>query len=77
MILSNWELAARILEEDCDAEVNMNEEYFICPDCGEPIFSGDWTSEDFMGAECVVCPICGAIIADHYRIDEFLRTYPY
>lgn len=75
--MSNWELAARIVGEDCDVEVDMNEEYFICPECEEPIFADDWSGEDFMEDDCIVCPICKALIADHYRVDEFMRYYPY
>ena len=74
-MMINWELAARAAEKDCGAEVNYNEEYFVCPECDEPIFSDDWESEDFMAAGSIVCPICGAIMADHSRIDDLMRDY--
>ena len=35
--MSYWEIAARLAEES-GAEVNWDEEYFICPHCEEPVF---------------------------------------
>ena len=35
---------------------NREEEYFICPECGEIIYKCDWTPEETHGWAC--CPIC-------------------
>lgn len=49
-----WKLAAEYAEEVYGVQVDEEEEFFICPECGEPIYECDWTDSDFM-----FCPICG------------------
>ena len=49
-----WKLAAEYAEEVYGVQVDEEEEFFICPECGEPIYECDWVGSDFM-----ICPICG------------------
>lgn len=49
-----WEVNARYVES-YGGEVNWKERYYICPECGEPIYDVDWTRSEFID---FVCPIC-------------------
>ena len=51
-----WYWAAKIVEEDYGSFVNWEEEYFICPECGEPVYADDWHDNDF--SHGYICPIC-------------------
>ncbi len=53
-----WEQLAKELEADYDVEVNWEERFYLCPECGEPIYECDWEDEDFVD---VYCPICRMI----------------
>ena len=46
-----WKKAAKHCERVFGTYVNREEEYFICPECNEPIYECDW--DDFS-----TCPIC-------------------
>lgn len=50
-----WLEAGTYCEEVYGMTMNTKEGYFVCPECGEPIFEEDWRDHD--GWE--VCPICG------------------
>lgn len=59
---SMWEYVADIMEEKYGAFVDRNERYFICPDCGEPVYEKDWHETSYVIPEdCTCCPICGFI----------------
>lgn len=49
-----WYLNAKYLDEMCDVQVDWDEEFYICPECGEPVYADDWDEEfkDFL------CPVC-------------------
>lgn len=57
---SLWFEFAKRCFEDYGTYVDEEERFFICPECGEPIYECDWTDSDFyisaIGAFC--CPIC-------------------
>ena len=68
-----WELAAEYAEEVYGIQVDEEEEFFICPDCGEPIYKCDWTDSDFM-----ICPICDFNIeTSGYEYEEEDEDYFY
>lgn len=50
-----WRIAATTAEEIFGAFVNYEERFFICPECGEPIYEEDWEDEFF---EDCICPVC-------------------
>ena len=54
-----WQMAAEIAEDVFDMPVDYDEGYFICPDCGEPLYDEDWPNWHWE-----YCPIC------HFPIDE-------
>ena len=54
-----WEYVARKVQEEYGARVDWNERFYICPECGEPIYETDWNETDFVVFENGVrCPIC-------------------
>lgn len=48
-----WKQAANSIAEVYGCSVNYEEGFFICPECGEPIYSCDWQDHDFN-----TCPVC-------------------
>lgn len=50
---SSWEQLASRLEKEYGIQVDWEERFFICPECGEPIYEEDWIEE-----ELSKCPIC-------------------
>ena len=58
-----WEKMARIFEQNYGGHVNWEERFFICPECGEPIYEEDWDNFDLIdGDDNFICPICESII---------------
>lgn len=51
-----WKLNAIYVEEECGGFVDYGEEFYLCPECGEPVYACDWSAAELL--ECV-CPICG------------------
>lgn len=50
-----WLEAATYCEEELGTPVNTAEGWFICPDCGEPVYEEDWDRD----WDWERCPICG------------------
>ena len=42
--------------------------YFICAECDEPIYSCDWSEEEFMRGDLFCCPICDFSFCSIYEI---------
>ena len=72
--MSYWEIAARLAEES-GAEVNWDEEYFVCPHCEDLVFSDDWIEADMKDDDCIVCPICLELMCVAYAIEEVMHQY--
>ena len=49
-----WEKIALLIDENYGTLVDLEERFFICPECGEPIYEEDWVDKDFTQ----ICPIC-------------------
>ena len=43
--MKRWKDAAKYCRREYGVQVDNGEEFFICPDCGEPIYREDW--EDY------------------------------
>ena len=54
--MDKWKQIARYLEDEYGTFVDWDEEFFICPDCGEPIYHVDWDAEELHA--CPVCEFC-------------------
>lgn len=53
-----WKFNAMIVEGAYCSQVDWEEKFYICPECGEPIYECDWTSVDLVNE---ICPICGFV----------------
>ncbi len=62
-----WYINACIVEETFGGFVNREEEFYICPECGEPVYKCDWTEHELAEA---ICPICGFDIEDEMEEEE-------
>ena len=51
-----WEENAKYAEQVYGAYVDWEERFYICPECGEPVYECDWSNEDFCDW---LCPVCG------------------
>lgn len=59
----NWDYIANLVEANYGGEVRWGERFFICPECGEPIYQYDWADSDFLdGNDNYICPVCEEII---------------
>lgn len=64
---SKFKEVALYCEETFGVEINLEEEYFNCPECGEPIYYIDWYNlKDYWH-----CPICGIDYNTGEYYDEF------
>ena len=49
-----WYDMARKCEEDYGSQVDYEEGFFVCPECGESLLVEDWPKHNWD-----ICPICG------------------
>ena len=52
-----WHAAAIYCEETYGVHVNLKEGFFICPECGEPIYECDWKDYGWWDT-CPICEFC-------------------
>ena len=52
--MKRWKDAAKYCRREYGVQVDNGEEFFICPDCGEPIYRKDWEGHENWDE----CPIC-------------------
>ena len=58
-----WEKVAHLTEANYGSYVDWKERFFLCPECGEPIYECDWADSDLInGDEDFMCPVCESII---------------
>lgn len=52
-----WAEAGTLCEELYGVHMDTKEGFFICPECGEPVYEIDWPDhEDW--SECPICGFC-------------------
>lgn len=49
-----WNEVAKVVENDFGMQVDWEERFFVCPECGEPLYAEDWPEYNWD-----TCPICG------------------
>lgn len=64
---SNFWRFASTLEKEFGCFYDRDEEFVICPECDEPLYSCDWDIPDYAsttsdGYLVYKCPICGNIL---------------
>ena len=50
-----WESRAKYVELVFGAYVNWEERFYVCPECGEPVYECDWDVNDLCDAICTIC----------------------
>lgn len=59
-----WEARAKEVEEVYGGFADWKEAFYICPECGEPIYKCDWNEDELTK---FLCPIC----EDGYTEEEY------
>lgn len=54
-MFNQWEFNANYVSMTYGSQVDWQERFYICPECGEPVYDCDWTDEELRE---VLCPIC-------------------
>lgn len=53
--MKRWKDAAKYCRREYGVQVDEGEGFFICAECGEPIYREDWEDHENWDE----CPICG------------------
>ncbi len=57
---------ATYLEDTYGAQFDRDEGFVCCGECGEPLYSCDWSIEDYYreidGEYHMICPVCETIL---------------
>ena len=51
-----WAQNAHEVEKIYGGYVDRDEQFYLCPECEEPIYECDWDEDELADA---ICPICG------------------
>lgn len=52
---TQWDINADTAENVYGSYVDRHERFFICPECGEPVYESDWSADELND---FLCPIC-------------------
>lgn len=50
-----WEENANYIVDAFAGYVDWEARYYLCPECGEPIYEDDWGEKDLKD---FICPVC-------------------
>lgn len=50
---NEWEACAFEVESEFGTQVDWEERFYVCPECGEPVYECDYPNPE------TLCPICG------------------
>ena len=54
---------ARKCEEDYGSQVDYEEGFFVCSECGEPIYECDWSESELRNEDGEhICPVCEEVL---------------
>ena len=53
--VSPWEENAKYVNRIYGSHVDWEERFYICPECGEPVYEDDWADAELRAN---LCPIC-------------------
>ena len=58
-----WYDIARECSEDYGSQVDYEEGFFVCPECGEPIYECDWSESELRNEDGeYICPVCEEVL---------------
>ena len=58
-----WYDMARKCEEDYGSQVDYEEGFFVCSECGESIYECDWSESELRNEDGeYICPVCGEVL---------------
>ena len=58
-----WYDIARKCAEDYGSQVDYEEGFFVCPECGEPIYECDWSESELRNKDGeYICPVCEEVL---------------
>lgn len=57
--MNQWEKNAELVEREYGTQVEWEERFYICPECGEPIYECDWSERTLQLYLCPICEDCG------------------
>ena len=66
--MNQWESNANYVARVYGSFVDWDERFYLCPECGEPVYECDW-DENTLCDE--YCPICGFMEEDAEEDEEF------
>lgn len=61
---NDWEVLAELCEATYGVQVDHEEKFFICCECGEPIYAEDWADHEALYEQR--CPICNYVYANDF-----------
>ena len=67
----SWERAATFVEKDFGGYVDWEEEFFNCPECGDPIYKCDYPYIA-LGVLCPVCEFTGEDVEEDVEIGDYV-----
>lgn len=50
-----WEQVARMAHMNFGVYIDWEERFYLCPECGEPIYEVDWSDEELLDHFCPIC----------------------
>lgn len=66
-----WDRISKYCARTYGVQVDNDDEFFICPECGEPIYKCDWRDSDYflghiypLGKAVWHCPVCETVLYD-------------
>ena len=64
-----WNEVAKVVENDFGVQVDWEEKFFVCPDCGDVIYECDFNKDSVLALG--YCPICGAALTEECECENF------
>ena len=64
-----WSEVAKVVENDFGMQVDWEERFFVCPDCGDVVYEYDFNKDSVLALG--YCSICGAALTKECEYENF------